>query len=866
MREGLAGRFVGARVRRVEDRRLLTGKGRYIDDVTVRGMAHAAFLRSPFPHATITSIDISEASSLPGVFAVFTGADMVRLTNPFMGMLALDGLYEPIFYALAIDRVRMVGDPVAMVVAESRHRAEDACELIDVQYEPMEAIGTIDQALDPGRPAIWPKAQGNVVYRNSKTYGDVDAVFAAADRVITERFDQHRQSNQPMETRGSLAEVDPATGRVTFHSGTQSTHTLKWALGMMVGKAPIRQSLKKLAVERDKPRRFVQGARAYMRSKPELMETSKDMMPAMVKQIRRDPKRVVHLTQAMLGLLAKDKDQLPRVVAGDIGGAFGAKTVVGREDVALCAAAMDLGRSVKWIEDRSEHLAVGGQAREERVELSVAVSNDGTVQGMHAKLDLDGGAYPGFPFGAALFAQLIRVMIPGPYRWQALRFDAQVTSSNKGTYVAYRGPWAVETWVRERMFDVIARQLGQSPAEIRLRNMIRPEELPTSMITGPALDVRMSARRTLEVALEQTGLSDWEAWEERQRQARSEGRIIGVGLASFIEAAPGPPGFFDFALPGFASMVGGEPAHTVLEADGRVSIITQQVPHGQGHETTLAQVAADQLGIPVEAVKLRYGDSSVAPFSLMGTGGSRSAAMAGGVVTLGARELRRRVVDIAADLLEAAPEDVVIEDGNIHVAGSPTSDVSFAAVAAEALKRGSTAPNGEAIRITSEWDGGEGGWAQATHVCYVEIDLDTGQVKIPRYVVAEDCGELINPAIVDGQIRGGIAQAVGAVLYEKSAYDEGAQFQSSTFMDYLIPTMMEIPEIEIHHVETPSTIEMNYRGVGEGGMILGPAAITNAIENALAHLGVRVTEQYLPPSRILELAGVIGRHPEPVTA
>jgi carbon-monoxide dehydrogenase large subunit len=865
MREGLVGKFVGARVRRVEDRRLLTGKGRYIDDVTVPGMAHAAFLRSSFPHAYIRSIDTTEAARLPGVYGVLTGADMQRLTNPFLGMLALEGLYEPTFYALATDRVRHVGDPVAIVVAESRHVAEDACELIDVDYEPIDAVATMEQAHDPSRPMIWPKARGNVLYRDSRTHGDVDAAFAAADRVITERFRQHRQSNQPMEARGSLAEIDPVTGELTFHSATQSTHTLKWSLGLLVGRARMRDSIKKLATNRERPKRFVKGARAYLKSKPGLLGVFKQMAPVMVKQNMRDPKRVVHLTQAALGLLAKEPHQLPRVVAGDIGGAFGAKTVVAREDVALCAAALELGRSVKWIEDRSEHLTVGGQAREEDVELSVAVKNDGTLLGMRAKLTMDAGAYPGFPYGATFFAGIVRVMIPGPYRWQALQFDLEVTASNKGTYVAYRGPWAVETWVRERMLDIIARQLDLSPAEIRRRNLIGPEELPTKMITGPDLDVRMSAKRTLEEALEAAGADGWEALRE---QARTEGRVMGIGLATFIEAAPGPPGYFDHIVPGFASMVGAEPAHTVLETDGSVSIITSQVPHGQGHETTLAQVAADELGLPVESVRLRYGDSSVAPFSLLGTGGSRSAAMAGGVVTLGARELRGRVIDLAADLLEAAPDDLVIEDGRVHVAGSPTIDVSFADVAAEAIKRGSSAPEGEAIRVTTEWDGGEGGWTQATHVCFVDVDLETGRVAIPRYVVVEDCGELINPAIVDGQIRGGIAQGVGAVLYEKATYDETGQFQASTFMDYLIPTVMEIPEIEIHHIQTPSSIEANYRGVGEGGMILAPAAITNAIEDALAHLGVRITEQYLPPGRILELAGVVASTPaarEPAT-
>jgi len=281
-------------------------------------------------------------------------------------------------------------------------------------------------------------------------------------------------------------------------------------------------------------------------------------------------------------------------------------------------------------------------------------------------------------------------------------------------------------------------------------------------------------------------------------------------------------------------------------------VFTQQMPHGQGHETTLAQVAADELSVPIEQVRLRFGDTSITPFGLMGTGGSRSAPMAGGAVTYSARNLREQIVERAADLLEASPDDVVIEEGSVHVRGVPAMSLTFADIAA-------SVDGGEALQSSLEYDGGEGGWAQATHVCWVEVDLNTGRVHIDRYVAVEDCGELINPAVVDGQISGGVVQGIGAVLYEKSVYDDQAQFQAGTFMDYLLPTAAEVPEIEIHHIETPTDIEVNYRGVGEGGMIVAPAALTNAIEDALAHLGVRITEQYLPPTRILELAGVIAK-------
>jgi carbon-monoxide dehydrogenase large subunit len=747
-----------------------------------------------------------------------------------------------------------VGDPVAIVVAESRRVAEDACELIDVDYEPMAAIATMAQALDPTRPPIWPRARSNVLWEDSQTYGDVEAAFVEADRVVRERFVQHRQSNQPMETRGSVAEIDQASGELIFHSATQSAHSLKWSLAFLLERAPVWRSVRELVTNRQKPRKFFVGARAFIKSHPDLQAVSKANQPAMLKQLRQEPKRIVHLSEALLGLLAKDASRRPRVLAQDIGGAFGAKGLVHREDVALATAALQLGRSVKWIEDRNEHLMVGGQAREETLDIDVAVNSDGTILGLKVHMTMDVGAYPGFPIGAALFAQMVKVMMPGPYRIRALRFDTTLTASNKGTYVAYRGPWAAETWVRERMIDVVARELGISRADIRLANMIGPDELPAAMVTGPPLDVRMSARRTLEEALR---VADFDSWDAVRDQARSEGRVVGMGFATFIEAAPGPPKFFDYVSPGFSALAGSEPAHAVLEVDGSLSVITQQVPHGQGHETTLAQVAADQLGVPVEAVRVRYGDSNITPFSLFGTGGSRSAAMAGGVVTVAAQELRQRVVDIAADLMEASSEDVVIEDGHIHVAGTPSIGVSFADVAAEAVRRRPRSISDDAIRVTSEWDGGAGGWAQATHVCWVEIDLDSGLVGIPRYLVVEDCGELINPAIVDGQIRGGVAQGIGAVLYEKAAYDGDANFQAGTFMDFLIPTAMEIPDIEIHHLQTPSDIFANYRGVGEGGMIAAPAALTNAIEDALAHLGARITEQHLPPARILELAGII---------
>jgi carbon-monoxide dehydrogenase large subunit len=727
--------------------------------------------------------------------------------------------------------------------------------LIEVEYEPLDAVADMDQARDPARPLIWPRAGSNVLWETSQDYGDVDDTFARADRVIKEVFTQHRQSNQPMEPRGALAEIDPATAELTYHSSTQSTQTIKWGLALVTERASWWQVIKELAAHRERLARFVDGVRTFIRDHPDFnfSELSKANQPAMLEQLRREPERLLHMGRSYLGLLAKAPERRPTVLAHDIGGAFGAKTLLHREDAALATSALVLRRSVKWTEDRNEHLTVGGQAREETMAIEMAVKDDGRVLGMKVHMTMDIGAYPGYPFGGAFITQMVKVLMPGPYRFDALRFDTTVTASNKGTYVMYRGPWAAEAWSRERMLDVVARELGMSRADIRRANIYSADELPAAMVTGPPLDVRMSAHRTLTEAMR---IAEADAWPAVQKGARAEGRIQGLGFATIIEPAPGPPNFNDYISPGF-SPIAGEPARAVLEADGTVSIHTQQVPHGQSHETTLAQVAADELGVAVEQIRVVYGNSSTSPFGLIGTGASRGAAMAGGVVTIAAKNLHDEIVQIAADLLEAGVDDLVIEDGNVHVSGVPARGITLADVAGEAIRRGRPAGKGEAIRMVAEYDGGEGGWSQATHVCWVDVDLDTGLVTIPRYLVVEDCGELINPAVVDGQIRGGVAQGVGAVLYERAAYNNEAVFQSGTFMDFLIPTSMEIPDIDIVHLETPSDVFANYRGVGEGGMIAAPAAITNAIEDALAHLGVRVTEQHLPPTRILELAGVI---------
>ena len=847
-RSGLGG-FVGTSVKRVEDQRLLTGKGTYLADVRVDGCADAAFLRSPYPHAQIVSIDVAAARSLPGVHGVFTGADIERLTNPFLPFSMMANLYTPLHYALSKDRVRMVGDPVAIVIAESRYIAEDALDLIEVEYEELPPVATLAVALDPASTPVWQKAKGNVLYDDTADFGDVEGVFTRADHVFTETFSCQRQSNQPMETRGTLVEVDPATGDLRVHSATQSSHMLRWLLAAYTERRPVYDSVRSFVRNKQRRAGLTAGAKSFFAQSAD--DLKKQDNSGMVSQLRREPSTLPHMFRTALGVAGKER--FPTVVAKDIGGGFGAKGSVAREEVALAAAAIALGRSVRWVEDRVENLLDGGHAREEEMSLSMAVDADGTIRGLKVDLVLDQGAYPATPVGGAMVTQMMRVMYPGSYRIEAFAQRARIVSTNKGKYVAYRGPWANETWTRERMINIVARHLGMSQTDIRLKNMMGDEDFPSAMVTGPTVDETMSTRKTLERAIE---LADLYGFERAKAEAAAAGRHLGIGIASYHEAAPGPPNYWDSLSPG-SGMLLRQTARATVARDGSVQVRTPQMPHGQSHETTYAQVAADELGVAVEDIEVVYGDTSRTPFDLLGTGGSRGGPVGGGAVRAAGRALRREILDAAAELLEASVDDLEITDGSVHVAGVPARAILFADVAASVV--GADAADDTLAFDVSEGytSAGDGGWSTATHVCWVDVDLDTGQVKIPRYLVVEDCGPVINPAIVDGQVRGGVAQGIGAVLYERVRYDDDAGMRSTTYMDYEMPTSMEIPHIEVEHIETLSPGENDFRGVGEGGMIGAPAAITNAIEDALSEFDVTIREQYLPPSRILEIAGVI---------
>jgi aerobic carbon-monoxide dehydrogenase large subunit len=776
------GNLVGSRVKRKEDLRVLTGSGRYVDDVNPRGLKHLCFLRSPHAHARIVNIDTSAAMAMDGVVDVITGAEMAELTNPVNFAAEIPGLKTPTYPVLAVDRVRFVGEPVAVVVADSRYLAEDALDRILVEYEPLEAVMTMDRALTDGAPQLFDDCEGNLRFERSSVFGDVDGAFAAADKVVTETFEQHRWTPVPMETRGAVATYDRASGMLEFEGAIQSPHLIRFVVSTSIG-------------------------------------------------------HPIHMT---------------RVIGRDVGGGFGLKWSPYREDIAICAVAKRVGGAVKWIEDRNENLVAGGQAREETLTLSLALKNDGTILGLKVDMALDHGAYPIMP-PATVFTGLVRTTLPAPYRVPAYQFDERIVFTNKASYVSLRGPWAVETLVRERMLDLAARELGISQVDIRARNMITLEEQPTTLVTEVPLD-NITTHETFKRALD---LVDFDEVQQRLQEQRAEGRIVGFGIASFIEPAPGTPEYW--AAVGFP--FGGEPSKVRIEPDGHVSVYTAQMPHGQSHETTLAQLVGDELGVPFENIRLVYGDTQSTPFSLIGTGGSRAATMASGGVVMAARVVKQKVLDIASKMLEVSPEDLEIEQGVIQVKGSPEVAVPLVDLAMGCYMAPAVMPQGVDLNLEGQtvYDGEGGGFSQATHCCWVEIDGDTGQVKIERFLSVEDCGTMINPGIVEGQVHGAVAMGIGGMLYEHAKYDESSgQYLAGTFMDYLLPTAMEVPEIEIDHLEFESEKVIGSRGVGEGGTVLAPAALTNAIEDAIiAAGGQRVTRTPLTPTRVLELLGTI---------
>ncbi|MFI8075837.1 xanthine dehydrogenase family protein molybdopterin-binding subunit [Streptomyces sp. NPDC086033] len=764
---GRAAAYAGTRTPRVEDARLLTGTGTYVDDVVRPGMLHVCFVRSPMARARILGIDASEARELPGVHAVFVAADL----NPGVHeqWYTLNGRDDPDTPRppLAEGEVRFVGDPVAMIVADDRYLAEDAAELVIVDYDPLVPVVDYATALDSPE-SVHAEHPGNLVGQlGGRPMADLDPVFASAPHVVGQTLYQQSHGPVPMETRGIVAEWAAAGGEMSIWASTQSPHEVRSFCARLLGIAEHRV----------------------------------------------------------------------RVVMRDTGGGFGQKVLPQREDMCVMLAARKLPAALKWIEDRQEHLLAAGQARHEHGEARIALDEDGRI--LAATLDhvQDAGAYPTpSPVQSGI---AVGMLFPGPYRIPEGTFSSRFVYSNTSGRVAYRGPWQYESMARETLLDTAARQLGLDPVELRRRNMLTRDELPTANFNGMPYD-HISPRETFEQALQ---MLDYEAFRKEQEQARQQGRYLGVGTCTYVEPTAG-------ATPFHAT----EGATIRVEPSGKVNVYVAGGSCGNSLETTVVQLTADALGVAIEDVSTVQGDTAITPYGA-GTGGSRSGPMTAGAIEETAAALRERIRAIAAHRLQVPPADVEFERGQAAAKGTDGS-LSLAEIADIAYYQVHALPPGVPAGLEASGRYHTPHlmiWANATHVCTCEVDVVTGEVKLLRYIVSEDCGPMINPSVVEGQIHGGTVQGIGGALYEELAYDTDGNPVSTTFMDYLMPTATEVPVIEVGHVETPSPGPGGYKGVGEGGAIGSAPAVVNAVADALAPLGVRIERLPLTPASIVGL-------------
>jgi carbon-monoxide dehydrogenase large subunit len=785
-------RSIGARIPRNEDPRLLRGLGRFVDDIEPRGVLHAAGLRSPHAHARVVSIDASRARALPGVHLVLTAAELGELNQPSPLLIPHPGLAHPRTQRpLATDAVRHVGELVAFVVADDRYVAEDAAGLIDVGYEPLPAVADLEGAATPGAPLVHPDVPGNRAARVVQQVGDPDAAFARAAHILAERLYIERSCGSPLEARGVVAQHDPRTGQLTVWSSTQAPLPIKNGLARIFG-------LPEFKVE---------------------------------------------------------------VIAPDTGGGFGTKIMLFYpEEILVPYAAMRLGRPVKWTEDRLEHFVSASHERGQLHDVEVACDADGRILGLRDRFWHDAGAYT--PYGIVI-PLITSTQLPGPYRIRHYRVAFDVLYSNKVATTPYRGAGRPHgAFVMERVIGLIARRLGLEPAEVRRRNLIQPDELPwdvglTFQDGGPTRYDSGDYPAGLEMALEAIGARDFRA---RQAAARAEGRHLGLGVACYVEGTGIGPY---------------EGAHVRIEPSGRVLVATGLTTQGQGHQTTFAQIAAEALGCAPADVTVITGDTGRFNWGA-GTFASRALVTSGNAVAAAARKVRDKALRLAAELLEAAPGDVELVDGAARVRGVPGRQLTLGALAtvanpiryaygkeaAEAALR-LVKPRQGAVLHDDEEPGLEARgyyappqatFASGCHAAIVEVDVETGEVTFERYVVQHDCGTIVNPTIVEGQIHGGVAQGIGGALYERLAYDEHGQLLAGSFMDFLMPTAAEVPALTVVHLETPSPLNpLGVKGVGEAGAIPVPALVAEAVDDALAPFGVRVREMPLSPARIREL-------------
>lgn len=761
---GQAARFIGQRLPRKEDARLLIGRGTFVDDVVLPGLLHAAFYRSPFAHGAVRSINLEAASQVPGVWAIYTAGDFEALNLGTLNGFPVANMPSLPVAPLAGDTVRYVGDPVALVVADSRQIAEDAASLIEVEYQEAAPVVTMAQARSS--PPIFTHLENNIAAVMALPEDpEIERILESAPHVVTTTVTHQRIAHCAMETRGVVVSKN-GEGELTVHIGSQ-------------------------------------GPQGIVRSLSDIFDI---------------PETAI------------------RVISKDVGGSFGLKSRPWREEVAVIAAGLLLGRPIKWIEDRYENLIGANQAREQECTLRTAFDGDGRLLASHSVGAINNGAYPHYLDSNAAAAMGVWT----PYKMPRYGFRTEGLFTNTVGLAAYRGPWAMESLVRETQLDIAARQMGMDPIELRRRNLVTAADLPVSNLMGIPID-DITPSECLEQLLSKI---DVPAFRRRQEDARRHGRYLGIGVCAYVEPT---------ATSLFAPMAT-EIAIVRIEPTGVVTAALGTHSQGQGTQTTMAQIVADRLGVPFEHVAV-YEDNSTGAGYGAGAGSSRQAVAGGGAAVLATDRLVEKVKALAAHLCNASPEAISIDRGRVFVEGVPEMTRTIREIAEIAYGEPHRLPSGMEPGLEAQYRYHPPliTYASAAHACFVDVDVDTGFVTIERWVCSEDCGVVINPAIVEGQIAGGLAQAIGMVLHEQIHFDERGNPQTATFKDYHLPAISDVPDFEYMHIVTPAKGAGGFRGVGEGGAIIGPPTLINAIHDALSPFDVTCLDLPLSPSKLVDL-------------
>lgn len=767
---------VGARIKRREDPRLIQGLAHYVDDIKLPDTLHVAILRSPYAHARINAIDTAAAQNLPGVKAVVTGDD-IKDTIGGIPCAATDpegfpGIKVPHHPVLATDKVRFVGEPIAAVAATDAYIARDALDLIEVDCDLLDAVNSADAALAEGAPVLHEDWDDNLAFTWQIAGGDIDAAFAEADHIVSQRIDHQRLVPNPIETRGVLAQYTRGKDQLTLWSSTQIPHLLRTQLSIMLDMA----------------------------------------------------------------------ENHVRVIAPEVGGGFGCKLNVYAEEALIGHLAKQLDQPVKWIESRRENFLHTIHGRDQVGQVELAVNSDGAILGLKYTVTADVGAY--YQLLTPAIPTLTGLMLCGSYTFQNVQMDLTAAFTNKMATDAYRGAGRPEaTYLIERMIDIVAHDLDLDPLDVRRKNFIGKDAFPHE--TGTALaydsgDYTAALDRALKMA-------DYDALRQQQADLRARGRYLGIGFSTYVEICGMGP---SAAMP-----AGGWESSTVrVDPTGKVTVLTGVSPHGQGQETTFAQLVADGLGVDLEDIRIIHGDTDAVQYGI-GTFGSRATAVGGTAMVHAMGKIKDKVIKIAAHLMESNPQDIVLEDGKYSVHGAPESGLSLAEIAQVAHVGVGLPPETEPGLAESHFfEPPNFTYPFGTHLAVVEVDADTGEVDLQRYIAVDDCGNIINPLIVEGQVHGGIAQGVGQALYEEAIYDATGQMLTGSFMDYALPKAHDFPRFELDNTVTPSPVNpMGVKGVGEAGTIGSTPAIANAVIDALKPFGVRHIDLPLRPEKLWKL-------------